>query len=107
MLDKMVGCVTTTDLANGAVTSPKIAPGAVALSSAQYYSGGTAVGPGQTNSAVVVCPSNTFATGGGLSQSNTGAYLISSSPPDAATPTTSWQVIVQTLLQSLIPFLQS
>src|SRR5215831_3318005 len=62
-----VGCISTQNLANGAVTTPKIAPGAVSTTTQEVASGITFIDPTAPNgNATVQCPTGTVVTGGGF-----------------------------------------
>jgi len=85
-----MGCITTQNLANGAVTTPKIAAGAVSITTQRVDSSNVNIPAGHLNDeAFAFCPSGSVATGGG--------YTISSNlvvTNDTATiPPTGWLVV--------------
>jgi hypothetical protein len=67
--------ITTQNLANGAVTTPKIASGAVSMNTTQVLGSATRVStvPGTSDA---FCPSGTVVTGGGYLASPNTAILI-------------------------------
>lgn len=72
------GCISNQNLANGAVTTQKIAPGAVSITTSNVVSFSPLVPPGGTSIAVAFCPPGTVVTGGGFG--NTGSiFTITSS----------------------------
>jgi hypothetical protein len=70
-------CVTTQNLANGAVTTPKIVPGAVSISTTHVVSQPVNIAPESTGGAHLECPSGTVVTGGGYN-SNIGTIVFGS-----------------------------
>lgn len=60
-----VGCISTQNLANGAVMTPKIAPGAVSINTEEFTSPNVVVQPNTSGVATVQCPSGSVVTGGG------------------------------------------
>jgi hypothetical protein len=60
-----VGCITTQNLANGAITTPKIAPGAVSIATSVSASE-VAISPGSDGTAFARCPGGSVITGGGF-----------------------------------------
>jgi hypothetical protein len=68
----------TTEIANDAVTLPKIASGSVVTDTNQIetFTDLELVPPGQVHAAIAECPPNFFVTGGGFGSTNDGTLVV-------------------------------
>lgn len=92
-----VGCISTQNLANGAVTTPKIAPGAASLTTQIVQSQLVTVFPGDVvTQTSVACPSGSILTGGGYrsgASPGTGIVFINGPVNEDGVPTPGqWNV---------------
>ena len=88
-LSTMAYAIAEQNLANGAVTTPKIAPGAVSISTTQVFKS-QIVQPGGFGEIRVQCPSGSTITGGGFATDPLTAPVVDSSkdPPNGWLVTT-------------------
>ncbi len=75
------GAVATPNIADRAITTPKIAPGAVFISTLFATSPITKVAPGFEAQVIAPCPSGTVLTGGGYANLGKGAFKVTTSNP--------------------------
>jgi hypothetical protein len=89
-----VPSVATGNIANGAVTSDKLAAGAVSLNAVHVSSGFVGLSPGDRTIVSADCPTGTIVTGGGYSISQPGGNSLYVEISDRADTSQSWLVKV-------------